>query len=361
MSQAAAAGTMRKVRLETNPSGGDLWETVDALIDRAATEDDIRAHRLEVLAARRYRVLGRPVPPDFVAQERLAGLVALATPLVMERIRAAYDGPAIVLKGPQVAARYPDPALRVYGDIDLLVPDARAVQGALLAGGFDLVGDPKLYIDIHHLRPVAVNGLPIHVEIHSRPKWLDGMSPPATEVLFASAVPSATPVPGIVALPRAQEAVLLAVHSWAHEPLRRLRDLVDVAVVAQSEDLAEMTELASSWGVAKVWATTMAAAEALFAGQRTPWALRLWAQNLKRVRERTVLENHLQRWLSDYWAMSPRAAGARLPRTFRDEFWPSSDEDWRDKLSRAGLAARNALRRRSDHHRALDERLGRSS
>jgi hypothetical protein len=62
MSSATAAGTMPKVRLETNPSGGDLWSAVDALIDRAATEDDIRAHRLEVLAARRYRVLGRPVP-----------------------------------------------------------------------------------------------------------------------------------------------------------------------------------------------------------------------------------------------------------------------------------------------------------
>jgi hypothetical protein len=349
------------VRLRTNPGSLDLWEAVDALIDRAATEDDIRAHRLEVLAARRYRVLGRPVPPDFVGQERLAGLAALTTPLVLEQVGAAYDGPAIVLKGPQVAARYPDPALRVYGDIDLLVPDARAAQHALLAGGFHLVGDPKLYVDIHHLRPVAVHGLPIHVEIHSRPKWLDGMVPPATETLFASAVRSDTPVPGIVALPPSQEAVLLAVHSWAHEPLRRLRDLIDVAMVAQSEDPAEMTALARSWGVAKVWATTIAAAEAVFAGQRTPWAMRLWAQNLKRVRERTVLENHLQRWLSDYWAMSPLAAAAGLPRTFRAEFWPSSDEAWRDKLSRAGLAVRNALRRRSDHHRALDERFGRSS
>ena len=360
MSSATAAGTMRKVRLETNPGGRDLWRAVDALIDRAATEDDIRAHRLEVLAARRYRVLGRPVPPDFVAQERLAGLVALATPLILDRVRAAYEGPAIVLKGPQVSARYPSAALRSYGDIDLLVPDASAAQRALLAGGFHLVGDPELYVDIHHLRPVAVNGLPIHVEIHSCPKWLDGMAPPSTEMLFASAVPSGALVPGIVALPAVQEAVLLAVHSWAHEPLRRLRDLIDVAAVGQSQDFAEMTALARSWGVAKVWATTIATVDALFANRRTPWALRVWAQNLPRVRERTVLEGHLQRWMSDFWAMPPLAAAAGLPRTFLSEIQPEGDEGWCQKLTRTALAIGNAPRRRSHHDRTV-ERLRRSS
>jgi putative nucleotidyltransferase-like protein len=347
------------VRPCTNPGGGDLWQAVDRLIDRAATDDDIRAHRLELLAARRYRACGRSIPPDFITQERLAGLAALTTPLVLERVRAAYDSPAIVLKGPEIAAHYPDPALRGYGDIDLLVADAESAQRALLAAGFELVGDPELYVDIHHLRPVAIHGVPIHVEIHSRPKWLNGIEPPTTEMLLRSAVCSATAVPGILALPPAHEAVLLAVHSWAHEPLRRLRDLIDVASVAQSADRAEMATLARGWGVGKVWATTIATLDALFANHRTPWALRLWAQNLKRVRERTVLENHLQRWLSDLWGMSPLAAAARLPRTFRDELGPNADERWGDKLSRSALALRNASARRSHHHRALDERLRR--
>jgi hypothetical protein len=356
-----AAGTMGKVRLETNPSGGDLWEAVDALIDRAATEDDIRAHRLEVLAARRYRVVGRPVPPDFVAQERLAGLVALATPLVMERIRAAYDGPAIVLKGPEVAARYPDPALRVFGDIDLLVPDAAEAHSALLAAGFHLVGDPALYVDIHHLRPVAVYGLPIHVEIHSRPKWVDGMVPPTTEILLDAARCGATNAPGVLALPPAHEAVLLAAHSWAHEPLRRLRDLIDVAVVAREADRGEIADVACTWGVNKIWSTTISAVDALFAHQRMPWALRLWARNIPRVRERTVLECHLQRLLSDFWAVSPLEAATRLPRTLRDEIRPGDHEGWRPKLTRTKLAFGNASRRRSHHDRAVEERLRRSS
>jgi Uncharacterised nucleotidyltransferase len=352
---------MGEVRLGTNPCGGDLWEAVDRLIDRAPTEEDVRAHRLEVLAGRRYRMVGRPVPPDFVAQERLAGLVALATPLVLERVRAAYEGPAIVLKGPQVAARYPDPALRVYGDIDLLVPDARAVQHALLANGFHLVGDPKIYVDIHHLRPLAVNGLPTHVEIHSSPKWVDGLVPPATEILFETARRGSTGVPGVLALPPAYEAVLLAAHSWAHEPLRRLRDLIDVAVVAREADDAEMAALARTWGIKKIWATTVAVIDSLFADERNPWALRLWARNLPRARERTVLENHLQRWLSAFWAMSPPAAARGLPRTFLDEIRRGPGEGWPDKFRRTWLAFGNATRRRSFHDRALDERTRRPS
>jgi hypothetical protein len=349
------------VRLKTNPSGGDIWEAVDSLIDRAATDDDIRAHRLEVLAARRYRTLGRPVPPDFIAQERLAGLVALTAPLVIERIRAAYDGPAIVLKGPVVAARYLDPALRAFGDIDLLVPDAAEVHAALLAAGFRPVGDPRLYLDIHHLRPLAVDGLPIHVEIHSRPKWVDRMDPPATEMLLAAAMPRAADVPGVLALPPAYEAVLLAAHSWAHEPLRRLRDLIDVGVVAMEADRPEIAEVARAWGVRKLWATTISAVDALFAGQRTPWALKVWARNLARVRERTVLESHLQRCLSDFWLVSPLEAAARLPRTFLDEIRPGDHEGWRQKLTRTTLAFGNATRRRSHHDRDFDERIRRSS
>jgi putative nucleotidyltransferase-like protein len=349
------------VGLTTNSGGGDLWGAVDALIDRAATEDDIRAHRLEVLAARRYRMLGRPVPPDFVAQERLAGLVALTTPLVIERIRAAYDGPAIVLKGPEVAARYPDPAVRGYGDIDVLVPNAETAHHALLSAGFRAVGDPDLYVDIHHLRPLAVNGLPIQVEIHSGPKWLDGGAPPPTELLFESARPSVTGIPGLLALPPAQEAVLLAVHSWAHEPLRRLRDMVDVAAVLRLADRAEIAALSRAWGVERVCATTIAAVDALFAGRELPWALKLWAQNLPRARERTVFESHLQCWLSDFWAMSPIGAIRHLPRTLLEEIRPQVDEGWGEKAHRSALAIGNASRRRSCHHRGLAERMRRPS
>jgi hypothetical protein len=312
-----------------------------------------------VLAARRFRSLGRPVPEDFVDQERRAAIAALMAPRVLERVRESYDGPALVFKGPEVAARYPDAALRAYDDIDLLVPDADKAQRALLAGGFRLVGEPELYVDIHHLRPVLADGLPLIVEIHSRPKWAEQLTPPAVDRLFESAEPSATGVTGMLAPGPAAHALLLAVHSWAHEPLRRLRDLIDVAAVAGAADGDEIASLARAWGVERIWRTSLAAFQALLADGPTPSALRLWAQNLAHVRERTVLENHLQRWLSDFWALPPHLAGKGLPRTLVDELRPERDEHWREKVSRIGLAMRNASRRRSQHDRELDERARR--
>jgi hypothetical protein len=333
-----------------------LWSAVDALIDKAPSDDDLRSHRLEVLAGRRLRSRGRPVPADFVAQERFAGVASLAAPLLLERAATALGTDAIVMKGPEAAAYYLDPAVRGFGDIDLLVRDAPAAQAALLAAGFELIGDPELYVDIHHLRPLALAGVPLTLEIHSRPKWVDPLPAPPIEELFAAAEAGTTGVDRMLRLPAAHHAILLAVHSWAHEPLRRLLDLVDVAAVTAAADRAETDALASRWGVAPLWRTTIAAADALLGEGGRPLALRIWAQNLERVRERTVLENHLQRWLSDFWALPTTTALRRVPQTFALELGPEEHEGWAAKLGRARLAVRNAARRRSHHDRELEAR-----
>jgi putative nucleotidyltransferase-like protein len=338
----------------------DLWRHLDSLIDRAPSDDDIRSHRLEVPAARRFRAAGRVVPEDFAAQERLAAIRLLTAPLVIDRVRNAYDGRLLLIKGVEVAAHYADAGARLFGDIDLLADDAPAVQRALLAAGFVEVGDPDLYHDIHHLRPLAVDGLPLPLEVHSRPKWIEPLTPPSADELLDVAVPSAN-VEGVLALPPAYHAVLLAVHSWAHEPLRRLRDVVDVAAVAAHADPAEMDRIASSWGVRRLWRTTAAAFEALLDGGPRPWTFRLWAQNLHLARERTVFENHVQRWLSDFWVLPTGAALRRLPQTFAFELGPDEEEGWRAKLARTALAFRNASRRRSHHDRQLESRARENS
>ena len=338
---------------------GDLWRRLDSLIDRAPSDDDLRSHQLEVPAARRFRSVGRPVPEDFVGQERLAGVRLLTAPLVLERLRNAYEGRIVVLKGLEVGARYPDPAMRPFGDIDVLVDDAAEAQRALLAAGFVEVGEPELYVDIHHLRPLAADGLPLPVEVHSRPKWLEPLRPPPTAELIDAAVEGSTGVDGILTLPLEHHALLLAVHSWAHEPLRRLRDLLDIAALAQAADREEIDRLARAWGVRRLWGATDSAIAGVFFGERPSWALRLWAQNLHRVRERTVLENHLQRWLSDFWAMPPTLAARRLPRRVGDAIRPEGDEGWRAKGRRTALALRNASRARSYHDRELEDRAER--
>ena len=60
----------------------ELWAAVDRLLDSAPGLEDLRVHRLQLLAARRWGALGRPVPRELVEEMHWAGVVALTTPLV---------------------------------------------------------------------------------------------------------------------------------------------------------------------------------------------------------------------------------------------------------------------------------------
>jgi hypothetical protein len=334
---------------------GELWEAVDRLVEAAPRLSDLRNHGIDLFAARRWRALGRALPPELVADERRIAALTLGANPVLERAQRAYGGTIVLLKGPEVAARYPDPALRRFRDLDLLVDDPLGAYRALRAAGFQPVGDPEVYVDIHHLRPLALPGLPLPIELHSRPKWLEGRSPPPVADLLAAAVPSVTGVDGVLALPPSHHAVLLAAHSWAHEPLRRVRDVLDVAAVLEEGDRDEAESIADGWGARRLWGTTIRAADAVLAGGRTPWTLRTWARNLPRARERTVLESHLERWLSNFAVLPPGRAALELVSVLGQEVKPEAGETWGRKLARTRTALRNASVRRSEH----DEELGR--
>jgi putative nucleotidyltransferase-like protein len=338
----------------------ELWEGVNRLIDRSPSLADLRAHRLQLLALARWRELGRPIPPDLDTEALQAAMAALAAPVVLERIRAAIDGPALLLKGPEVAACYPNPTLRPFGDLDLLVPDAEAVQAALVDAGFVPLGEESHYVGIHHLRPLCLPDVPLVVEIHSRPKWIEGLRPPSIEELLEAAVDSAVGVPGIQALPRAHHALVLAAHAWGHTPLETLFGVVDVAVVRQGVSASELEALASRWGLARVWRLTSASIDALFLGGRRPWPLRIWARHLAEARERTVLETHLQRLLADFSALPFGPAVVAAGRAFAKEVRPSPQEDWPRKLKRMRLAFVHASLERSKHEAELDV-LGRQN
>jgi hypothetical protein len=330
----------------------ELWEGVRRVVERAPTRADLRAHGVEPLAALAGRRHGRE---DGETQARVTA--ALSAPLLLRRIRAACDGRLMLFKGPEVAARYPHPSLRSFVDLDLLTDDADAVQRALLAAGFGPVGDERLYRDIHHLRPLHLEGFPFVVEVHERPKWPAGMEPPGTAELFASSVATSTGVSGVVSPGPAQHALLLAAHGWAHDPLGRLGSLVDVAAVRSEASDEEMEALALHWGIGRLWSATARAIDALFLGGPLSWPLRTWARHLPRARERTVLETHLQSWLSPFWASPPGpAARAGLGELWND-MRPAQGERASTKARRASLAVRHSLLRRSAH----DEDVGRRS
>ena len=333
-----------------------IWAAVDRLIDRAPSVQDLRRHGLQLLAADRWRQLGCPIPEQLRHDDQLAAAVTLTAPLVLERVRSAVAGPIVLMKGPEVAALWPTPQSRPYSDVDLLVEDAAEAQRALLAAGFRPVGDPGLYVDIHHLRPLLAPGLAVAVEVHDRPKWIDGLGAPPTVGLLAAAVPSTVGPEGILTLPPREHALLLAAHSWAHVPLARISHLLDVALVAGLSEPDELKALAREWGLERAWAATDCAAAALFHGGRRSLAMRTWARNLARVNERTVLESHLEHWVSGFSALPLRKALAAGSRALATETRPAPGEPWRIKLRRVRQALRSPFVAVSDHRRTLSAR-----
>ena len=331
-----------------------MWSGVERLLQRASVSG-IRAHQLGPLAAQMFRTAERPIPPELVEDERVTVYGLLSVEPLLERVRSAASGPLIVFKGPEVGLRYPGRS-RWFGDLDLLVPDAEAVHSELRRSGFVEVGDPSLYVDIHHLRPLQWRALPLVVEVHSEPKWPQRLPPPRVAEILEASVPSQLGIEGVSAPDPVHHALMVAAHGWAHEPLRRLRDLVDVVALAGDCEPAEIERAARTWKLTRLWHTTYAAAEALF-GEGTPATLplRTWARHLPEVRERTVAENHLQAWLANYWALplpdALRAHGAAI----RHDLTPQHGESWGRKLARTGAAVGDARAPLSDHHRALDD------
>jgi hypothetical protein len=339
---------MPRTRNQADARAAAVRAGLDRLVERADAHALV-FHRVEPLAAERLRRLGREVPGELAELERLGAAFALAATAHLARARAAIDGPLLLLKGPELAALYPEPSLRISRDLDLLVPDPRSAQAALLAAGFAEAGDPALYDRAPHLVPLAWPGLPVELEVHGRPNWLPWLAAPAGGELLDGAVPSASGVEGVLAPAPEKHLLVVAVHAWTHGPLQRLRDLLDVALLSGEADLAEADRLARVWGIERLWRATAAIADSLFLGEPPPRALRGWARNLAEARERTVLEQHSARWRCWFDALPPRLAVRAALDEVRQDVTPDTGETWSDKLRRTRRALRNAFVRRSRH------------
>src|SRR4051794_34967237 len=82
-----------------------LWRSTHALVDAAPTVRELQWHRLHLLAAERWRAANRDIPDEVAQAERLAGIRLTAAPMLLERIRAVYDGRYALIKGYEVAVR----------------------------------------------------------------------------------------------------------------------------------------------------------------------------------------------------------------------------------------------------------------
>lgn len=331
----------------------ESWQRAYELVEEAITRGSSPPHGLEILAERVRTARGLPAAPGLANIEQVIGIRSLIATDLLTRVRGVCEGPIVIIKGLEVALHYPDPTLRPFGDLDLLVADSAAAQRALISAGFKEVMDPDLFVDIHQERPLELPGFPVLIEIHKAPKWPDFLEPPDFSELLAVAVESRSGVAGIQALPDAHHAVVVAAHAWTHGPLNHINQLLDVAVLAERVDRGEMRRIARRWGIEGIWQTTISCADNLFGHDPPPLAQRTWARHLQALRERTVAETHLERYLSPFWAypwpMAMQVAASML----RAELRPAQGETWREKTGRAGVALRNAFRPRSLHDREL--------
>jgi Uncharacterised nucleotidyltransferase len=320
----------------------ELWEATDRLLERA-TLAGILAHKLGPLAAHRLRRLGEPLPEPLRLEERAASLTMLSAIPLIERVRENCDEQLVLIKGPEVARVYPQAARRFW-DIDLLTDDATAVQRALVARGFLEVDDPDFDFTPrhHHLQPLKWPTIGLIVEVHAAPYWANrAAAPPLGEILDAR-VPSALGIEGVFAPTPLHHALILTSHAWRHEPLQTLRDLIDIAAVSAGVDERELTRTATAWGIGRVWNTTRRAIDGIFYGGPQTVPLRTWARHLELVRDRTVIERHVEHVVHGFWGLPPHQATAHTARALRYLIERAPGETWRDKLTRVRRAVRNA-------------------
>ncbi len=304
--------------------------------------EGLAKHKLGPLTAGWFERSGLAVPAPLQEEQRSASLAVLIAAPLVRRIRAAAEGPLVLLKGPEVAALYP-PGGRRFSDVDVLTRQAHAVQAALLQSGFIEVGDEDYSLprDHHHLHPIRRPEIWLNVEVHSAPNWpVHAVKPAPLAEILEAVVPSALGIEGVFAPNRLHHTLIIASHAWLHG-LDRLRDLVDIAVLADGVPTSEITRTAQRWGIGRLWRTTWATVEAYLYGGHENLSLRLLTPHLATARERTVFENHLFYWLYPYWELPAHRAFAETLRTVRKDLTPEADETWNRKFARIARAVRH--------------------
>lgn len=326
-----------------------MWDRVDELVAQAPNVAAIHHHQVAALAARVRRRTGVPVEPQLRAAEQAAAIGALSSVYLLGRIRAAVDGPLLLIKGPEAAASYPQPQTRLFKDLDLLSTDVGAAYRALLAAGFVEVTCGTFVPPPYHCWPLGWPGIPLTIELHRAPRHVDGLPVPTLDALLRLARPSRTGVDGVLGLDPSAHAVLLAVHAWSHGPLERLGPLIDVAAVLADGDRQAAGAYARSWGCRRLWRATVSCIDTLIASRPPTIPSRTWARHLRTAREPSVLESHSARIAAAAWGLPVSRAGLGVGRALLGVALVQGDDSWGEKIYRARRAVRHAVMPVSDY------------
>jgi hypothetical protein len=227
-------------------------------------------HGLSGLVISRAEGLSLPEPVLDGIREDWGSARALATVLGLETRRVAAAAPpgvptAILLKGPAVASRYGDPAIRTFVDVDLLVPvdDLPVWRTALEGIGYTGPSDWETRSALryhHHLvftRPGP--GAPLAVEMH----WRLFAERRARALDHAALAAHADPGDdGLLRLSAPAQLVALAVHLAHHPPETfRYQWVMDFVELGGPGDVEAARKLAGRHGVGWALEDALAAAE----------------------------------------------------------------------------------------------------
>jgi hypothetical protein len=199
----------------------------------------------------------------------------LRSMLDLELSRIANSAPAntataIVLKGPAVARHWPQPSIRPYVDIDLLVPEGdlevwgEALEGLGYAG--PTAGDARAARLGHHHLVYTRGGLP--VELHWRLFTAREAAALDHAALSEHAAPDAD-LGGLLAASLPAQLVILGVHLAHHRPAtRKLVWLLDFILLGTPDAIASARRLADVWRVRWALEAALADAEAVLGEPR---------------------------------------------------------------------------------------------
>lgn len=337
------------------PSTGP-WPAVGRLIDRAATESDLVAHRLVPLAARHWAATA---PERLSEAMRIAEFFEIATHHAAIRtlrlVREVLDGRVMVFKGIAAAAAYPDLGLRPFSDIDLLVDDPDGAYAALVAAGFRPVGrEPSYYEGLQHLRPLqSPLESKMMIELHRHVSWVPWCPPPASVEILDAGRESLPALEGVLVPDPAHHAIVLAAHSCATMPLRAIGDVLDVYLMKAQADEQLLRSAAVRWRADRLMHLYSKVAETLFADGARP--LPTWARGIAEVRDVRVGERYVAMLRAPFSTHSLRDMPFGLWFAIATLVAPAENETASTKLARAIASARSANKPLSEHSAQLGD------
>jgi hypothetical protein len=243
-----------------------FWQQASSLALGLASLPIQRSHGLHLLAAHSLVKLELPLSDDLRRDWEAATARTLIVPIIIGQLSSALGEPVVLVKGAEIAQRYPDPAARGYSDIDILVQDLPRALDRLRHAGFD---ELNIAVAGHHVT-VQASGLPIPVEVHGRLNWPRWATPPSTSDLIRVAMPSRAFPCTARTLPPDLHTVYVAAHAWLHCPLTQLADLVDIAALGSESSFAQLASRAAELRLDRLWHFSLQAGRAVFAGEPAP-------------------------------------------------------------------------------------------